>query len=415
MKPLSTFRYLFLIIYIGVCAHAWADSIAHVVPRFNTNTVQADDTTTWTGRMQQQLDSLINLPLFETTQLGLHIYDLTADRDLACVNHRQRMRPASNQKVVTAISALHHLGSDYRFKTQMYLTGEITTDSILEGDICFVGYMDPILSRGEVYQMALALSNAGIDSIAGVIYLDLSFKDTNEWGWGWCWDDDLTPLHPLLVEKKDKIVSEFLHDLSTVGIQGASVDRVVQLPCPPSARLFCEATHTMEQVLDRMMKKSDNYYAESMFYQLAAHNGRKHASRKDAVSCINQLIREVGLSPSSYQIADGSGLSLYNYISPELLVRLLQYAWNNESIRSYLYPSLPIAGFDGTLEKRMRKTAAEGNIHAKTGTVDGISSLSGYATSPEGHVLVFSIINQGVAKASLGKDFQDKVCELLCK
>ena len=406
---------LFLLLFF-VSAFAKADeSETSLGFKYNTNTVAIEDTTTWTGKMQQRLDSLINLPLFETTQLGLYVYDLTADRDLACVNHRQRMRPASNQKVVTAISALHYLGSDYRFKTQMYLTGEITTDSILEGDICFVGYMDPILSRGEVYQMALALSKAGIDSIAGVIYLDLSFKDTKEWGWGWCWDDDLIPLHPLLVEKKDRFVSEILQDLSSVGIQGASIDRVVQLPCPPSARLFCEATHTMEQVLDRMMKKSDNYYAESMFYQLAARNGRKHASRKDAASCINQLIREVGLSPSSYQIADGSGLSLYNYVSPELLVRLLRYAWNNESIRSYLYPSLPIAGVDGTLEKRMRKTAAEGNIHAKTGTVDGISSLSGYATSPEGHVLVFAIINQGVTKASVGRDFQDKVCELLCK
>ena len=63
----------------------------------------------------------------------------------------------------------------------------------------------------------------------------------------------------------------------------------------------------------------------------------------------------------------------------------------------------------------MRKTAAQGNVHAKTGTVTGISSLSGYATSPEGHILVFSIINQGISTAQIGRDWQDKVCEILCK
>jgi len=120
------------------------------------------------------------------------------------------------------------------------------------------------------------------------------------------------------------------------------------------------------------------------------------------------------MDPSNYQIADGSGLSLYNYVSPELLVRLLCYAWQNEQIRQCLLPSLPIAGVDGTLEKRMRRTPAEGRVMAKTGTVDGISSLSGYAYSPEGHVLVFSIINQGVQKASQGRNWQDKVCAALC-
>ena len=136
--------------------------------------------------------------------------------------------------------------------------------------------------------------------------------------------------------------------------------------------------------------------------------------RKESSSYVDVLIRHIGLSPALYQIADGSGLSLYNYVTPELLVRMLAYAWGNEQIRESLYQSLPIAGVDGTLEKRMRRTAAQNNVHAKTGTVDGISSLTGYATSPEGHVLVFSIINQGVQKTSQGRDWQDKVCEVLC-
>ncbi|MBQ8050126.1 MAG: D-alanyl-D-alanine carboxypeptidase/D-alanyl-D-alanine-endopeptidase [Bacteroidaceae bacterium] len=401
-------RYALLLALFSVALTVKADGV-----RYNSNTILPDDTTTWTGRMQRQIDSLVNLPLFETTQLGLYVYDLTDGRDLVCVNHRQRMRPASCEKVVTSVSALHHLGPSYQFRTQMFVTGEVR-DSVLWGDVCFVAGMDPLLAQGEVYQMARALREVGIDSLAGVITLDLSFKDQDDRGWGWCWDDDVAPLRPLLVDKHDRFTAELLADLRNLGIRGASLDRVMQGPCPPSARLFCEVTHTIDQVLDRMMKRSDNYYAESLFYQLAALSGRKRATRKEAVGYIDQLIRQVGLNPADYQIADGSGLSLYDYVSPELLVRLLQHAWQNEPIRAHLYPSLPIAGVDGTLEKRMRRTAAEGNVHAKTGTVDGIVSLSGYCTSPEGHVLVFSIINQGISRAAQGRNFQDRVCEALC-
>jgi D-alanyl-D-alanine carboxypeptidase/D-alanyl-D-alanine-endopeptidase (penicillin-binding protein 4) len=63
----------------------------------------------------------------------------------------------------------------------------------------------------------------------------------------------------------------------------------------------------------------------------------------------------------------------------------------------------------------MKKTPAAHNIHAKTGTVTGISSLAGYATAPNGHVLCFSIINQGVMKSAYARAFQDKICIALCK
>ena len=382
--------------------------------RYNSNSVLPDDSTTWTGRMQQQLDSLVNLPMFATSQLGLCVRDLTDNRNLFCVNHQHRMRPASCEKVITAIAALNALSGDYQLRTQMFVTGEVR-DSVLWGDVCFIAGMDPLLAQGEVYQMARALHEMGIDSLAGVIRLDLSMKDQDDRGWGWCWDDDVAPLRPLLVDKHDRFATEFLSDMESVGIRGGSLDRVIQAACPTDSRMFCEVTHTIDQLLSPMMKRSDNYYAESLFYQLAALSGNKRATRKDAVGYIDLLIRQIGLNPSDYQIADGSGLSLYNYVSPELLVSLLQYAWHNEAIRSHLYAALPIAGVDGTLEKRMRRTAAEGNVHAKTGTVEGISSLSGYCTSPEGHVLAFSIINQGIQRTATGKNFQDKVCEVLCR
>ena len=76
---------------------------------------------------------------------------------------------------------------------------------------------------------------------------------------------------------------------------------------------------------------------------------------------------------------------------------------------------MPIAGIDGTLEHRMKKSKAYRKVHAKTGTVKGVSSLAGYAKASNGHLLAFVIINQNVMKARQARVFQDKVCEILCR
>lgn len=94
---------------------------------------------------------------------------------------------------------------------------------------------------------------------------------------------------------------------------------------------------------------------------------------------------------------------------------LLRYAYNNSTIFNHLYEAMPIAGEDGTLKKRMRGTFAAGNVRAKTGTLTGISSLAGYCTAANGHLLCFCIINQGVMHNNNGRNFQDRVCVALCK
>ena len=164
----------------------------------------------------------------------------------------------------------------------------------------------------------------------------------------------------------------------------------------------------------KMLKESDNLYAESMFYQIASSTGNRPATAKSARAVIKRLINKIGLDPSRYNIADGSGLSLYNYVTAELEVMLLRYAYRNGNIYLHLFPALPIAGRDGTLKNRMRGSFTSGNVNAKTGTVTGISSLAGYCTAGNGHRLCFSIINQGLLHGSNGRAFQDRVCNALC-
>ena len=130
---------------------------------------------------------------------------------------------------------------------------------------------------------------------------------------------------------------------------------------------------------------------------------------------MKRLLYRLGLDPVNYTIADGSGLSLYSYVTAEMLVKLLRFAYDNRSIYNHLYPALPIAGVDGTLENRMKTAPCRNNVHAKTGTVSGVSTLAGYCQASNGHDLCFAILNQGVIKASDGRAFQDRICEALCR
>lgn len=369
----------------------------------------------WQEAKQLLLDSLCLSPIFETSQLGLYVYDLTDGQPLYAVNAAQRMRPASCQKIVTAVTALHILGGDYRLSTVFRTTGQVRAH-ILEGDLIVVGGMDPLLCQDELLEAARALKQKqGIDSIAGTIVLDLSMREDKELGWGWCWDDDYGPLSALLVDGKDCFEESWTKAMDEAGIKYGSWSKGQPAKAGRQPRTAYAIRHELDLLLLPMMKESDNIYAECLFYQTANAGGKKWAGHKEASARTAELLKKLGLDPEVYKVADGSGLSLYNYVSAEMLVALLGYAWRTPGIKEHLLPSLPIAGFDGTLSKRMLQTEADGNVRAKTGTVSGISSLAGYINCANGHELAFAIINQGIAAASTGRAFQDEVCKALCR
>lgn len=365
----------------------------------------------WPYNVRQRIDTLLRSDIFRTSTVGLEIYDLTADSVIYTYNEEQLMRPASTMKMITAVTALDRLGGSYRFKTDMLYTGSID-NGMLHGDVYFRGGMDPLFNTDDMNAMVESLRKMGVDTIEGNIYADLSMKDSTRLGEGWCWDDDNPVLTPLLEGGKDRFMKRLCDKLQDAGITlaGDTLTRVT----PDSAYAICTRFHTMDQVLMRMMKKSDNLFAEAMFYQTAASTEVRWASARQGRRITNRLITKLGLQPKHYYIADGSGLSLYNYVSPHLEVLFLRYAFNNNNIYMHLLPSLPVAGVDGTLAKRMRGGFAQYSVRAKTGTVEGVSALAGYCTAVNGHKLCFSIINMGIRNTATGRRFQDRVCEALC-
>ncbi len=361
-----------------------------------------------------KLDSLLRDPLFETTQVGLMVYDLDADTVLYQHNARQLMRPASTMKLVTAITALDRLGGSYEYLTRFFYTGTIT-DSTLTGNLYCVGGFDPSLTQDDVAVMAESIRQAGITRIRGNIVADKQMKEVLDYGEGWCWDDDNPMLIPLSIGRKDIFLTTIRKELERQGVDVADARLSDNGVMPSGARHLSTYRHSMDALLNHMLKESDNFYAESMFYQTAASTGHRPAKASDARTLTKQFVKRLGLGGNPYKFADGSGLSLYNYISAELLVRLLSYAHNKTEIIEHLLPALPIAGVDGTLKKRMTDSNACGNVVAKTGTLTGISSLAGYLTTADGRQLCFAIINQGVMRNKDGKDFQDRVCTALCE
>ena len=366
----------------------------------------------WPMNVQARLDSLTSDTLLRRTQLGLMVYDLAADSVIYSYGGQQTLRPASTMKLLTSVTALDLLGSRYDYRTSLYYQGRMA-DGVLEGDVWLVGGMDPLFDDTDLRIMAETLHRVGIDSISGRIMKDVTFKEDMLLGEGWCWDDDNPQLTPLLISRKDEFAERFKEELEKCSI-------IVNAPIsagrlPKDALLVCSRSHPLSEVLVPMMKESDNLYAESMFFQIAAATGQRPAKAVHARQAVKSLLSKAGVRGIPYRIADGSGLSLYNYVTPELMVRLLRYAYLKRDVMAALYPALPVAGVDGTLKKRMTKGFAFENVHAKTGTLTGISSLAGYCRAANQHLLAFCIINQGIMKNAEGRNFQDKVCEALCR
>ena len=403
---MSKIKIILLLLWAAVAASAQETEEPDT---FQVDTI--DVALPWPRNIQYRLDSLLRHPMFETSTVGLEVYDLTADSILYKVNEHQMLRPASTMKLLTAITAIDKLGGSYQFRTRLYYTGKVE-DHTLTGDLYCVGGFDPRFNIDDMNAFVESIRCMGVDTIRGSIVADRSMKDADLLGEGWCWDDDNPPLSPLTIGRNTQFVDRFIRQLVDDGVV---LDvRVSDGTLPDSAFHLCSRFHSIDQILLRMMKQSDNFYAEAMFYQLAAHQGHRPARAKDAAAIVKRLISKVGLGHRPYRIADGSGLSLYNYLSADLEVRLLRYAYRNSTVYLHLLPSLPVAGSDGTLRNRMRGSFAADNVKAKTGTLEGVSALAGYCTAANGHRLCFSIINQGVMHTSNARRFQDRVCNALC-
>lgn len=207
----------------------------------------------------------------------------------------------------------------------------------------------------------------------------------------------------------ERLRAKGIHCLSDYSFREFQKDSV-------SVRMASYST-SVQAVVNRIMKESDNLNAEALLCRLGAQfMGGRHVSAADGLSAVRQLIGKLGYLPDRYNLADGCGLSNYNYISSELLVAFLKFAYSRTDVFQKLYKALPIGGVDGTLKNRMRKgTPSYKNVHAKTGSFTAINCLAGYLKANNGHHIAFAIMNQNVLSGREARKFQDAVCDMLIR
>ena len=130
---------------------------------------------------------------------------------------------------------------------------------------------------------------------------------------------------------------------------------------------------------------------------------------------VKAALTELGVEPGGYVLADGSGLSRHNLVSPEAIAQTLR-AMAQSPLASVYRSSLPVAGVSGTLRNRFRDSGAKGIVSAKTGTMSGVVALSGYLDAPNYKPLVFSImVNQSDQPAATLRQAIDEIVLLLTR
>ena len=138
------------------------------------------------------------------------------------------------------------------------------------------------------------------------------------------------------------------------------------------------------------MKWSRNEYAETLLRALSPPG--KPATSEAGLEVLREQLRVWGIPREYYQASDGSGLSRTSFVTAEALSRLLTYIWADPKHADLFRGTLPVAGVSGTLAERLKGTPAEKRVWAKTGSLSGVRTLSGYIVTLAGEPLVFSIL-----------------------
>jgi D-alanyl-D-alanine carboxypeptidase/D-alanyl-D-alanine-endopeptidase (penicillin-binding protein 4) len=174
--------------------------------------------------------------------------------------------------------------------------------------------------------------------------------------------------------------------------------------------LFSNLSNNLSEIIKEINKGSQNFFAEQLLKTIGLEK-KGFGNSENGIAVSKELFANIGLNPENLIMVDGSGLSPLNMVTPRQIVELLKYMYSNKNVFTQYYNSLPIAGVDGTLGKRMKGTSAENVVRAKTGYISHVRSLSGYAATGDNEKMVFSIIaNNFNVPVKLAENIQDLVC-----
>jgi D-alanyl-D-alanine carboxypeptidase/D-alanyl-D-alanine-endopeptidase (penicillin-binding protein 4) len=355
---------------------------------------------------------------------GVTIVDLS-DGQVAYRYHAwTRLAPASNEKLITTVAALSTLRPGFRYETTLDGSGE-RTGATYHGDIFLVGAGDPTLTGGGLDTLAKRLRQSGVRHIAGRVLGDETIFDRMRFGPQWkssFYGTESPPLSGLTVNRNlapnghmlpypaltaarlmRKALREHGITVSGRAATGKAAFGATELSSVRSKPLW--------MILRSMDRASDNFMAEMVIKAVGALGGGKGSTAAGLAVAQSVLQETIGDDAKDLHLVDGSGLSAANRLTASALAELLARTSTDPTLGPPLRQALAVAGVNGTLRDR---PAGAGRVLAKTGTLDGVSSLSGYATTQSGARFAFSILMNGRSLSdSEAHEAQDKIAALL--
>lgn len=338
---------------------------------------------------------------------------------------------ASNQKLFTSAAALERFGAEHRFSTAVYARGERRgpREGVLKGDLVIRGDGDPALGTRRfarrsglpltrIGALAEAIREAGIRRVAGKVRADDGIFDRRRGipATGYGTSPWLSPLSGLSYNSgfgssgyaRDPELEAARALRRALGKRGVKVRGGVARASlgrrflGRNDPLAAARSPRLAELAAAANKHSNNFFAEMLLKRLGG-GAKLRGTTVRGARRVERFARRLGTRVSA---SDGSGLGRSNRATPKQVGRLLRAMTRADSRRAFR-ASLAIAGRDGTLAARMRGTAAEGRCRGKTGTLTGVSTLSGYC-NVAGRRIVFSILMNDV-DATQARSAQDRM------
>ena len=342
--------------------------------------------------------------------------------------------PASTMKLATAMAALDILGANSKFSTR-FVAEKQPKNGVIDGDLYVIGGGDPLLATSgyetvfddpdqfyeDFTKIADALNEAGIRFITGDLIGDDSRYDDVRWVTTWPAryqvGGTVAPLSALLVNDGNTGYTDtpneattnrkagdspllFVQTLRTVlnskGIAVGGVATTGQAPADAEEISTFDSV-PMSEVLTEMLKNSDNTTAELVLKEIGLQ-AKGQGTTAAGIEATKESLKRQGFSIDDLVMLDGSGLDTGNRMSCELSLALVEAV----SQKPEFSDALPLGGKNGTLRKRMLATPSTGKVRAKTGTLNGVNALAGFADTPRGNTLSFAFIHNGTDPRTTG-------------
>jgi D-alanyl-D-alanine carboxypeptidase/D-alanyl-D-alanine-endopeptidase (penicillin-binding protein 4) len=362
---------------------------------------------------------------------GLFVLDADTGSVLCRHAPKRRFSLASNMKLFTTATAIGRLGPEARIPTRVEATGTIDDRGVLDGSLYLVGGGDPALGTPSFYDRFLGglgtniyalksqIRAAGIRRVSGRMYADDTIFDRLRGvaDSGYSTSPYIGPLSGLAFDSgySSSSATGFASDPArlaatklarSLDAAGTEIRTQVALgkTSPDAERVAVVRSPTIARLAAATNVPSNNFYAETLIKLLGARFGSSGSTAAGAA-----VVTGYARSQGSYVHAvDGSGLTRSGKASTAQVARFLR------SVRAEPYgedfiDSLAVAGREGTVADRMEGSAAAGRCRVKTGTLTGVSALSGYCFNRSGRTMIFSILMNGVRDLGLAHLEQDRI------